>query len=135
MLENYSGEMFSIEYPGNFSVHNSKGTGMLTTATFRGERNDCSFQVDVFDAKKLSVDKVFEQNKAKYPNAGSSGKMQLDGAEAMYLNYSPVKDVASRVYFLEKGGKVFRIIMNWFKPQQEGFLPVFEKCAASLKVK
>lgn len=134
-LDKFNNEFFAIEYPSNFSVSNSKAAGMLSTVTFRGERNDCSYQVDVFDAKKLTVEKVFDQNKGKYPNAGASGKTQLDGAECIYLNYAPVKDVASRVYFCVKGEKVYRIIMNWYKPQQQSFLPVFEKCVASLKTK
>lgn len=131
----FNNEFFSIDYPDNFGAHNSKTAGMLSTATFRGDRNDCSFQVDVFDAKKLSLDKVFDQNKAKYPNAGSSAKTTIDGQPAIYLNYAPVKDVLSRVYFMVKGEKVYRVIMNWYKPQQEHFLGVFEKCVASLKAK
>jgi len=51
------------------------------------------------------------------------------------LNYSPVKDVSSRVYFMEKGGKIYRVIMNWYKPQADHFLPVFEKCVGTLKAK
>jgi hypothetical protein len=134
-LEKFDNESFSIQYPDNFSAHNGKGTGMLATATFRGDRNDCDLQVDVFDAKNLTVDKVFDQNKSKYPNAGSSSDVQMDGNAGKYLNYSPVKDVSSRVYFTVKNNKVYRIITNWYKPMQEGFLPVFEKCVASLKIK
>lgn len=134
-LEKFDNEYFSIQYPDNFSAHNGKSAGMMSTATFRGDRNDCDLQVDVFDAKNLTVDKVFDQNKGKYPNAGSSSDVQMDGNAGKYLNYSPVKDVASRVYFTVKNGKVYRIIMNWYKPMQEGFLPVFEKCVGSFKIK
>ncbi len=133
--EKTSNEFFTIEYPDNFSVHNSIEKGMLFTSTIRGDRNDCSMQVDVFDAKKLPVQKVFDQNKTKYPNAGSSNDLQIDGNAAKYLNYSPMHDIESRVYFTVKNDKAYRVILNWYKPMQENFLPAFEKCVASLKIK
>ncbi len=134
-LEKFQNEYFTMEYPNNFSSHVSKAAGMLTTVMFRGERNDCSMQVDVFDAKNLTVDKVFDQNKGKYPNAGGSGKSTIDGSDAIHLNYAPMANVSSRVYFMVKNGKVYRVILNWYKPQQQGFLPVFENCVSSLKGK
>jgi hypothetical protein len=134
-MEKFSNEFFTVEFPNNFTAHSSKGTGMMTTVQLRGERNDCSMQIDVFEAKKLTVDKVFDQNKAKYPNAGGSGNGTIDANPALYLNYSPMANVSSRVYFMVKNDKVYRVILNWYKPQQQGFLPVFENCVATLKAK
>ena len=62
---------------------------MMYSSLLRGDRNDCTMQVDVFDAKNLGVDKVFDQNKGKYPNASSSGDIKIDDNAAKFLNYSP----------------------------------------------
>jgi len=133
--ERANNEFFTMDYPDNFSVHNGISKGMLFTSIFRGDRNDCSIQIDVFDAQKLTLDKVFDQNKGKYANSGASTDMQLNGNPAKYLNYSPVRDVTSRVYFIVKNGKVYRIILNWYKPMQDNFLPVFERCIGTLNIK
>jgi acyl-coenzyme A synthetase/AMP-(fatty) acid ligase len=58
--------------------------------------------------KALAVEKVVEQNTGKFRGASAPKTTTVSGEKAMYLNYSPAKDVSSRVYFMVKNDKVYR---------------------------
>jgi hypothetical protein len=125
---------FSFMYPENFNFANPpKGTFEMSVE-LRGYRQDCSIRFDVFDAKRQTVDKVFDQNKGKYRAAGT-GKATIGGETAQYVVYSPAKDVLSRAFFLVHGGKAFRITINMYKLQENEYLAAFEKTLGSLKWK
>jgi hypothetical protein len=133
-MSEYDAKMFTFQYPENFNFTNPpKGTFELALE-LHGYRQDCSIRFDVFDAKKLSVDKVFEQNKGKYKSKGT-GKATIGGENALYLSYAPTPQVESRAYFVVKNDKVVRVTMNWYKPQQDAYLPAFEKVIGSVKFK
>jgi hypothetical protein len=100
----------------------------------RADRLDCSINIDVFDAKKLSVEKVWEQNKGRY-NAKSTGQAKIDDQNAFYADYSPRKDINSRVYFAVKNDKVIRVTINYFAPQKDVYFPTFENMVKSIKLK
>jgi hypothetical protein len=65
----------------------------------------------------------------------SRGAVTLDGVKSEYLNYSMVKGVQSRVYFMVKNDKIYRIIFNYYAVMKADFLPAFEKTVGSLVVK
>jgi hypothetical protein len=43
--------------------------------------------------------------------------------------------VERRFYFLVKADKVYRVTMDWFKPQREQYLTTYEKVIQSIKIK
>jgi len=132
-MRSISGNGFSISVPDNFTGARTTVKGTLASASYGGDRRDCTIQVDVFDAsKQQNLDKIVADNKARY-KATNANATTLGGAKAYSINYSFVKDVNSRVYFTIKGDKMFRITLNWFKPQESAYLPVFEKSVSSFK--
>ncbi|MBS4027578.1 MAG: hypothetical protein KGZ58_02980 [Ignavibacteriales bacterium] len=125
---------FTFEYPENFNFIPTPKGDKDFVLQIRGERLDCSIQFDVFAAKDLTVEKVFEQNKGKY-KAKSTGESEVNGLKALFVNYAPAKDIDSRAYFMVKNNKVIRITMNWFSPEKELYLAAFERVVNSLKAK
>jgi hypothetical protein len=88
----------------------------------------------VFGAKGLTLEKAFDQNKGKYAGA-VTGKATIGGQPALSLTYAPTREVERRFYFMVKGDKVYRITMDWFKPQREEYLAAYEKVLSSIKFK
>lgn len=133
-MRSISGNGFSISVPDNFTGTRTSVKGTLASANYVGDRLDCSIQVDVFDAsKQKNLDKIVNDNKARY-KATNANATTVSGVKAYSINYSFAKDVSSRVYFAIKNDKMFRITMNWYKPQESVYLPVFEKCVSSFKL-
>lgn len=135
VFSTYNNALYTLEYPDNFDIKVAKRGETGSMVTFSGYRLDCTFVVDIFPSQNLSVEKVFDQNKGKYNGAGGQKESTINGLKALYLNYSGAANIGSRAYFVVKGDKVYRLTLNWFKPQEADYVPVFEKMAASLKVK
>ncbi len=134
VVQTHRDEYIDYSYPDNFTGKNlPKGTNLIVTQII-GPRQDCSVQFDVFDAKNLTVEKVFDQNKGKY-KAKSQGSVTIDGQKAMYVAYAPRPDIDSRVYFVVKNNRVTRITMSWYKPMDSDYWPAYEKVLGSLKLK
>jgi len=133
-LRPYSAGEFAIQIPQNFEGKKASNAG-LSAVNFFGSRLDCNIQVDVFDAtKQNNIDKIAEQNKPNY--GGQSAKSTtLGGMKAYYFSYNPTGTVSSRAYFAVKDKKLFRITMNWFKPEEKVYLPIFEKCLSTVTFK
>ncbi len=135
----YQNQYYSIQYPSNFTPTVKGPSGDIkTTVTFKGYFEDCTIQVDVLDAKKLTVDKVFQQNKGNYPHSKSE-KTTLDGLNAYVISYSPARGIQRRVYFVVKDDNWIRIILTWNEASQKKYMAnyeqAFEKAASSLKLK
>jgi hypothetical protein len=134
-LEKYDTPFFTMQYPDNMEFTNpAKGKNDLSVG-LRADRLDCSIQFDVFGAQALTVEKVFEQNKSRYKNVKSNADINIDGQNAQFINYSPVKDIESRSYFIVKNDKVIRITLNWFQPKKANYFPAFEQIVNTLKIK
>jgi hypothetical protein len=140
-VEKYSDNYIQLEYPANFGpIELSKKGDMISGVRFSGNkdgmRNDCSIDIDIRPAKKLSIEKVVEQN-SKFFNPKSQGETKVGSDRALYLNYVPqkVKNIDSRVYFIVKNDKIYRIILNYYAPMKKDFLPAFEKFIASIRLK
>jgi hypothetical protein len=128
-------EYLSIQYPNNFNPTTPTPKGKVQfMLMLQGYRNDSNILIDVRPAEKLTLEKVVDQNAKSY-KATSSGETTIDGQKAHYLNYSMSKGVASRVYFVVKNDKFYRIIVNYYEPAKKDFLPAFEKSIASLRIK
>ena len=135
----YQDDYFSIQYPENFKVtpHGASGD-IKTSISIQGYFADCTEQVDVLDAKKLNVDKIFNQNKRNYSNSRSQ-QTQLDGLDAYLISYSPERGIQRRVYFVVKNNNWIRLILTWNELSQKkynaDFQEAFERSVASLKLK
>jgi hypothetical protein len=133
-MADYDAKLFTFKYPENFEFTNPpKGTFEMAIE-LRGYRQDCTIRFDVFGAKGLTVEKVFDQNKGKYKARGT-GKATMGGEPALFVNYPSRPDVDSRAYFVVKNDKVLRVTMNWYKPATSSYLPVYEKVIGSLQFK
>ena len=130
----YKGNGFTIDIPDNFSGAPASAKGALSATRFKGVGGpaDCTIQVDVLDAsKQKNLDKIAEQNKDVYKT--SPVQTTVGGQKAYYFNYSLRGDAGSRAYFVVRGDKLYRITLNWYKPEQSLYLPAFEKAIASFK--
>jgi hypothetical protein len=135
IYETLSNDVLSMSYPNNFNPMMPAPKGEVQfTLMLQGYRNDSNLLVDVRPAKKLTVEKVVEQNSKNYKPT-STGQATIDGNKAPYLNYSMSKGVGSRVYFVVKNDKMYRIIFNYYEPSKKDFLPAFEKSVASIHLK
>jgi hypothetical protein len=133
-METYTSNYFTMQYPDNLEfVQVSKGDKDLAME-MRADRRDCSIHIDVFGAKGLTVDKVWEQNKGKY-RAKGTGNTTIDNEKAFWVDYSPVANINSRAYFVVKNDKVVRTTVNWFAAQKDVYFPVFENSVKSIKLK
>ncbi len=130
----YSGQHFSIQYPSNFSPTTSQAGGSLSSTSFAGARNDSYFQVDVINPKGAELAAIVEQNKRNYGGrAASPGS--VGNQKGFVFSYNGGKDVTSRAYFAMANGKLYRITMNWYTPQQELYQAAFQKALASFQPK
>lgn len=133
-LETYASNFFTMQYPDNLEfVQVVKGDKDLAME-MRADRRDCSIHIDVFGAKKLTVDKVWDQNKGKYKAKGT-GTATIDGEKAFWVDYAPMAGVNSRAYFVVKNDKVIRTTVNYFAPQKDIYFTVFENTVKSIKLK
>jgi hypothetical protein len=133
--ETLKNDIIEIAYPSNFNPVQPAPKGEVTfTLMLQGYRNDSNVLVDVRPAKKLTLEKVIEQN-TKFYKPTSTGQATIDGNKSTYLSYSMTKDVASKAYFVVKNDKIYRVIINYYKPAEKDFLPAFEKSVASLRIK
>lgn len=128
----FDAQLFTLQHPDNFDPVNVPRGKFEQAMELRGVRLDCSIRFDVFAAKGLTVEKVFDQNKATYRGRPSQ-KTTVGGESALMVNYPSRADVDSRVYFVVRNDKVLRVTMNWFKPQTEKYLAAYERVIASLK--
>ena len=128
------GDGYSIEIPDNFRAEGSKAAGTLSSRNYIGNRRaDCNIQIDVIDAsKQKNLKKIVEENSPKYKNSKPQ-EIKIGGVQAYVMPYSFKKDVESKVYFVIKGEKLYRITMNWYKPEEADYLPIFEKSIKSIK--
>ena len=138
-VERYADNYLQLEYPANFSSSDvTKKGDVISAVRFMGNtkvsRNDCTIDIDVRPAKKLSLEKVVDQN-SKFFKPSSKANTTIGGEKSIFLNYSLMKNVDSRVYFVVKNDKIYRIIMNYYSPMKKDFLPPFEKVIASIRFK
>ncbi|RPH36336.1 hypothetical protein EHM92_04670 [bacterium] len=125
---------FRYQYPGNFNVSRPAKGSYEFVEVLQGANRSTSVRFDVFDAKNLTLEKVFDQNKGKY-RATSTGKATVSGEPAMWRQSSATKDVDRRFYFMVYKGKVLRITVDWVKAQRDDYLAAYEQVLSSIKFK
>ncbi|RCK77551.1 MAG: hypothetical protein IGBAC_1860 [Ignavibacteriae bacterium] len=135
VISKYETPYFVINYPDNLNFISVDKGKFDFAISLQADRVDCSIRFDVFGAQGLSVEKVFEQNKAKYKKTSGQGEITVSGVKALFINYSVMKDIESRAYFIVKNDKVIRITMNWYNPHKDNYLPVFESIVKTIVLK
>jgi hypothetical protein len=125
---------FRYQYPANFNVTRPAKGSYEFVEVLEGKNLSTSIRFDIFDAKGLTLEKAYDQNKSKY-KPESTGKATVSGEPAMWLQYSPRKDLDRRFYFIVYKGKVLRVTMDWIKAQKDDYLPAYEKVLSSIKFK
>jgi hypothetical protein len=134
-LDTYKSDFFTMQYPDNLIQVPQQKKDKDLVMELHADRLDCSIHIDVFGAKKLTADKVWEQNKGKY-KAKATGETTVDGNKAYWVDYpAGIPNITSRAYFVVKNDKVIRASVNYFAPQKDAYFPIFEKCIASMKLK
>jgi hypothetical protein len=133
-MSDYSGRLFAFQYPDNFNFTNAPKGNNEEVVELRGVRQDCSIRIDVFAAKGLTVEKVFDQNKGKY-RATNTGNASVGGQPARTLTYQATANVERRFVFVVKNDKVYRVTLDWYRPQREDYLATYDKVIASLRIK
>jgi hypothetical protein len=131
-LTEYDSKLFTFEYPDNYTFESIPKRENELAISLRGVNKSCSIQFIVFGAKNLSLEQVFDQNKGSFRGA-VSGKATIGGQPAMTLTYSPARDVERRFYFIVRNNKVYRITMDWYKPQRAEYLAAYDKVLSSFK--
>ncbi len=131
----HSDRYIEFKYPDNYnSVGVPIGNNLSVYELRSSARQDCAIHFDVFGAKKLSVERVFEQNKGKY-RGRSNGQTTIDGQKALYLICSPMANVDSRVYFIVKNDRAIRLTLSYYKPQEADYMAAYDKVLASVRIK
>lgn len=135
-FDKYSNDILELGYPANFSPSIETPKGEETFAMkVKGYREDCFVTIDIRPAKKLSLDKVVEQNSKSFQGAKSKTDATVSGEKAYYLDFSPVKNIQGRVYFMVKNDRFYRIITYYYIPMKKVFQPAFDKVVASIRFK
>jgi hypothetical protein len=134
-MAKFENQRLSISYPANFETSFPAPKAPTEfSMDIKGYRQDSYVRIDIIPAGGLAADKVVEQN-AKFYRETSRSSVTVAGVAATYLSYSPMKDIQSRVYFVVKNDKIYRIIVNYYAPMRAAYLPVFEKSVGSLVIK
>jgi hypothetical protein len=129
-------DVLDVAVPDNMNETYPKSKGEASFAmNLKIYREDCTIDFDIRPAKKLSLEKVVEQNSKKITNITGKGSATLSGEKAQYVSYSPRKDARSRIYFMVKNNNIYRLIMNYYAPMEKDFLPAFEKIVVSIRLK
>lgn len=133
-LATKSGLGYSIKIPDNFSSERGPSSGVLESKNYIGlRRADCNILVDVIDASKnKNLQKIVEENRVNYKNA-TPRSTKIGGKDAYVMSYSARTDVLSRVYFVINGDRLYRITMNWYKGEEQDYLPIFEQSIQSFR--
>lgn len=140
-LTKYSNDFVEFMHPDNFAVTlTEKKAGALFAMHVQVEngREDCTIDMDIFPTKtdkgELKFERFVDDNKTKF-KAKSVSSAKIDGLDAKMLSDNSIKNIERKVYFVQKGDKLYRLILTWFKPMSSNFQPAFENLVGSLKLK
>lgn len=133
----YSGSGFTIEIPSNFSGKKNSAPNTLSSVKITGQGGpaDCSIQVDVLDAsKQKNLDKIVAETKTSYEkskfNVQAPAAAKVGSLSGKVLSYT-YGESAGKAYFAIKGDKLYRVTINWYRPEEATFKPVFEKAVST----
>ena len=134
-MTTFENNYLKFSYPANFETTLPAPKAPVEfSMDVKGYRQDSYIHIDIRPSQNLTTEKVVEQNAKNYKET-SRGEAAIDGAKAVYINYSPAREIQSRVYFLVKNDKFYRIILNYYAPMKSVYLPAFEKTVGTVTTK
>ena len=135
-LVSKSGSGYSISIPDNFKAVKASAAGSEFSQRYEGDRRvDSYIQVDVIDASKQSnLKKIVEQTTKAIPNKKETS-LKIGGNDAVLVEYAASSQIQRRLYYIVKNKKLYRVTVDWFKGEQEQYLPVFEKVIKTINIK
>ncbi len=134
-MTTFENNYLKFSYPANFeTMLPAPKPPVAFSMDVKGYRQDSNIHIDIRPSQNLTTEKVVEQNAKNYKET-SRGEATIDGAKAVYINYSPAREIQSRVYFLVKNDKFYRIILNYYAPMKSTYLPAFEKTVGTVVAK
>lgn len=131
-LRDRSGDGFTIGISENFSKESFNSNALSYSAFLGQRRGDSYILIEKFNAKGLGAKELAEQNKAAFGN-GTPQQSTLGGETAYVINYAPSSNVKGKVWFAVKNDMLYRVILNWYAPEEKDFYPAFEKSIKSFK--
>lgn len=135
-LKIYNGADYMIQIPQNFKRETQrKDKNALYTDVFMGRRRGDSFiRVDAYKASKnTSLVGFVNQNQSLFSGAGSLTQTEINGIKALTFDYQPSDKIYGKVWFLKSDTRMFRLILNWWGPEEPLFKGVLYKSAATFK--
>jgi hypothetical protein len=126
----YDGKLIAFSYPDNFNFETTRDS----VISLRGARQDCSIRFDIFPAQGLTAEKVMEQNIGKF-RVTSRGTSKIGGVTAPSFTYAATRDVERRFSFAVKNDLVYRVTLDWYRPQRSEYLAAYENVLQSVRFK
>ena len=126
----YDGKLIAFAYPENFNFETTRDS----VISLRGARQDCSIRFDIFPAQGLTAEKVMEQNIGKFRGT-TRGSATIGGLSAPTFTYAATRDVERRFCFAVKNDLVYRITLDWYRPQRSDYLAAYENVLKSVRFK
>jgi len=127
-LKNYEGQGFTIQIPENFDSQ-KKGARYV----FSGERRGDSYiSVDLTPMKESKLEETAKKT------AGGLGisdlkKTTISGKSAYYISYNPNNNIHRDIYFFAHNNKLYRVIVDYSRAEEDLYKSVFNKSAKSIK--
>lgn len=129
-----SGKGYTINIPDNFKVSKYPGASVYARK-YEGERRlDSYVVVEVLKNSKKDLKKIVELN-AKQMGADKVDQVKVNGQDAFMFSMKATPKVNRRIYFLKKGETPFRLIVDYSVEEEDNYLPIFEKCVNTFKMK
>lgn len=126
-MKTVSGEGFTIKIPENFDREGGYYLGQ--------RRGDSYIKVDVMEVKENTNLEKTVKNTQQSVNGSQLNEVTLSGKKGFTFAYTPRKNIRGEMYFILDGKKLYRITINWYKPEADKFAPIFRKCVQSFKLK
>lgn len=134
-FKTYRGKYFDLSYPDNFKIKLTNDSNRsLSIVEIEGVRKDCTMVIEVLTGNNLTLDKAYEQNKKLFKPITARDTI-IDNISAKHFTSSPNPQIDRHIYLILKDGKLYRIILTWFKLMTISFQPAFEKSLATIKIK
>lgn len=131
------GNGFTISIPDNFYAGKANSQGSIAAYNYIGDRRgDCNIMINVIDGSKTKdLSKAANAMAGAFPGMTGFKAAKLGGVDGFTWDYKSSKDVKGRVYFVKHNNNIYRVITNWYVPEEANYLPVFTKCLNTFKAK
>lgn len=127
-MKTVKGSGYSIKIPDNFETSNKGGR-----TVYAGERRGDSYVSVSSSATSSKNLKGTAEKNAKAVGASKVTKMTLGGQEAYLVSYSATSAIQRDMYYVINDGKLYQIVVDYFKEEADMYKNVLTKSAKSIK--